>query len=1090
MQLRKLLQLMRLTAFILLTACLQVAARTEGQNITLSVKNVPVKQVFVEIQRQTGLNVLVRESLLEKIGKVTVQVENRPVHEVLEYCFKDQSLIYTIDGGMIVVREKPIYRFDLPVDPLPVDIKGRVVGEGIAPIEGATITIKGTRKGTTTNSNGEFTLTLPNGNAILVVTAVGIEPIEVAVNNRPFIVVLVQIKPSQLDQVKIIGYGSTTERLSTGSVSTVKAEDIAKQPVGNPLAALQGRVTGMTIVQNTGTPGGSYNVLIRGLSSLTQSNEPLYIIDGVPYPAGRMGTINTTLSGGNPLNYVNNADIESISVLKDADATAIYGSRGANGVILITTKKGKAGKAKVDINVYTGIGTTATTPKLLNTQEYLAMRHEAKRNDNAPILPIEFENDINGVWDSTRYTNWQKELLGNTAHTTDAQLSISGGSSNSQYLLSAGYRRQTTVMPGSGADQKGSVHFSMNNVSADNKLTTQLSGSYIAGKSDLPTVDFTGQSGAALPPNAPALYKPDGSINWDGFSVNPIAQLNQLYTANSYNLLGSALISYRPVRALELKATLSYNSLQLNEFIGSPSTAFNPATININRNSTFGNYNNRTWIIEPQANYNAFIGKGSLNVLAGATFQKNVNNRQNMTGSGYSSDALLQSISAAPSLSVSVNNNFQYKYNAVFGRINYNWANKYILNLNARYDGSSRFGPANQFHFFGSAAGAWIFSEEKFMKRGLPFLSFGKLTASYGSTGNDKIGEYSFLDLLIVPTNAVAYQNTTVLTPRNLFNAELAWELTRKAEIGIDLGFFKDNRLLVKANYFRNRTSNQLLPYSLSIVTGFPSLTMNLPALVENTGIELELTSINIRNRHLTWSSSFNFYMPRNKLVEYEGLATSSFANVLVIGEPMTIQKIYNYAGVDPQTGVYTFRDRNGNITANPAPTLDQTQVINPVIRYSGGFNNSVDYKGFTLDFTFYYVKQTGPNAFKQQQLAPPGFATNTTKDVLRRWQKPGDITDVRGFTTSFFAFTNQSIALNSTKGYGDASYIRLNNLSLAYRFPEAITKKLHLQNLRLYAQGQNLLTISDYGNLDPENMSGVAIPPLRIITAGIQITL
>lgn len=1085
----KCLLMMKLIMVCILVASLHVSAESFGQRVTMDVKNAPITQVFRMLSVQTGHEFLLSPTVAEHAAPVTLQVKDMQVDALLERLTKERGLQYEIRNNIIIITRKEITAEAPPAqqpDPQLL-LRGRVTDMSGTGLPGATVMIKGTRRGTQTDVNGYFELRSDQVENALVITYTGFGVVTVkAIPDR---VMTIPLSPStsDLDQVQVIGYGRTSKRFNTGDVATVRAEEIQRNPVSNVLSALQGRVPGLIITQNSGMPGSSFNVNIRGRNSLN-GNEPLYIIDGVPYPSNNLFLLNQTLKGGSYLDYFNPADIESIEVLKDADATSIYGSRGANGVILITTKKGKPGRTRVDVNMYSGFSSAATAPKLLNLQQYLEMRHEAKRNDNLPILPTDY--DLNGTWDSTRSTDWQKMFLKKKAYVNDAQISISGGAGNTTYLIGGGYHRQTSVMLGDGADRRASMHFSTTTETNNKKVAVQLSGSYSYNFNNIRAVDLSSTS-LLLPPNAPDLYNPDGSLNYYQFgtNTNPLTELEKRYKKRGHNLVANAFISYRPFKGLELKTTLGYNNSDINEFLGTPLTYYYPAQLanpNSVSNSNFSEFDNDTWTVEPQALYTIAIGKGVLDALAGATFNSTRSSSQTISAIGFSDDALLENPAAANTTSISGYNQSVYHYNAAFGRIKYMHNNRYLLTLTGRYDGSSRFGPGRQFHFFGSVGAGWIFTEETFIKNNISFLSFGKLRGSYGTTGSDQIGDYSFYDLY---ASVGAYQNIQGLAARRLYNPDLHWELNKKLEGGIELGFLKD-RIFLEVNYYVNRGSDQLLSYTLSSVTGFTGINRNSPATIQNTGLEIVLRTTNIRTKNFTWSTNFNIAANRNKLLEYPGLSESSDDSRFVLNKPVDIIKVFNYAGVDPQTGVYTFYDNKGSIVTTPNATTDRTSIIDLTPRYFGGINNSFQYKGFSLDVLFSFMNRVGYNAFAQQQMLPPGFMLNMTTDALDRWRQPGDITDTRSYTTSLLAFFAQGNARNSTRAYTSAKYARLQNLSFGYQLPQPVLSKWHIAGMRIYLQGQNLFTISSYRNTDPENLNSASLPPLRQYTAGFQITL
>ncbi|THU34736.1 SusC/RagA family TonB-linked outer membrane protein [Niastella caeni] len=1103
---RQILLTMKLTAILLTVVFLQVKADGLSQTVTFSGKDVPLKQVFTAIEKQTGYIFFYNLDIWKDAKPVTIKIKNIIIEEALKLVLRNQPFTYIIENRTIIIRKKETKVEEPGVDnalspPDPIEVRGVITDENGAPAQGVNVMVKGTSKGTTTNLKGEFVLTNVDENAVLLITSVGYDRQEIAIKNKTHITTQLKVAVGNLDEMQVIAYGTTTKRFATGNIATVKAKDIEMQPVNNPLLALQGRVPGLFITQANGLPGTGVTVQIQGRNSIGSGNNPLYIIDGVPYASQMLPTVYAPQFGGfgagSPFNFINPADIESIDILKDADATAIYGSRAANGAILITTKKGKAGKTKVDINLQSGGGKVTRKLDLLNTPQYLEMRNEALKNDGI-ASPSASDYDINGVWDTNKNTDWQNTLIGGTAHYTDIQSSVSGGNSNMQFIVGAGYHKETTVFPGNLADQKGSLHFSINNISTNQKFRIQLSGNYLVDKNQLSSTDLTSYA-TTLPPNAPPLYNEDGSLNWmlnsNGSSTwrNPLSSLSQTYEGKTNNLISNAIISYRVLPELDIRSSFGYTNLQTNEFLGFPLIAERPEDRPFSsRFATYTNAKISSWIIEPQANYKRTIGKAKLDVLVGTTIHQNNNKGDVLGGNGYNSDAVLKDIRSASSVTVNSSVASVYKYNALFGRIIFNFKDKYILNLTARRDGSSRFGSRNQFHNFGSVGVAWIFTQEEFIQKNLSFFSFGKLRGSFGTTGNDQIGDYQFMDLFSPYTDnvGVPYQNTSSLTVNGLPNPYLEWEETRKLQFGIDLGCLKD-RILLTANYVRNRSSNQLLAYNLPTITGFGSIIENFPATVQNSAWEFLLNVTTIKGSNITWSSSLNLTLPKNKLKSFPNLATSNYASSLIIGQPINVQKAFHLLGVDPATGVYQFANKDGSATSSPDYSTDRTVIINTLPKFYGGFQNSFRYKGFQLDILFQFVKQIGPN-YNFGFILPTGFSGyNQPVSVLNRWQKPGDNRPIQRYSSGFNYFSQHFNAkLNSDESYSDASYIRLKNASLSWQLPEAWRRNIHLQDCRLYIQGQNLLTITHFKGMDPENQSTTSLPPLRVLTIGFQVVL
>ncbi len=962
------------------------------------------------------------------------------------------------------------------------EISGIVSDQNGIPIPGVTITVKNTKRGAVTNLDGEYTIRAAS-NSTLVFSYIGFKKQEVTVDGREEISVQIEEDISALGEVKInAGYYSTTERERTGNISKVTAEEIELQPVVSPLQALQGRVAGLEVVDQTGVPGAAPTIRIRGQNSLRNSqndngNLPLYIIDGVPINSGPINSLNqfTSAIGTDPLSGLNISNIESIEILKDADATAIYGSRGANGVILITTKGGSfSGKSDIiEARVYSGISRVANFVDLLETPQYLEVRRQAFENDG--VEPTDANAKDLLLWDQDRNTNWQEVLFGRSAPTFNANLNYSGGGEFTSFNIGASYFNQGSVFPGDYSFEKTTASFALNHQSKNRKLRLNLSVNYGLNDNSLFSSSNFVRNALNLPPNAPRLYNDDGSLNWENSSwSNPLAALEGDGKAQTNNLISNLGLQYDLSPSLTLKANLGYTLLNSKENILLPIEIYDPAIWNrVSNRSQHSFVNRKSWIAEPQLHYKKNKGYHNIDALVGATFQQNNNDNLVINGTGFSDKQLIGNLNAADAVSINNDRKLVYKYQAIFARIGYNWNRTYFLNLTGRRDGSSRFSPENRFANFGAIGMAWIFTNNLFFNENLPFLNFGKLRGSYGITGNDQIGDYRYLD---------TYESTPGpggLYPTQLTNPSFTWETNKKIEAALELGFLKD-RINLNLSWYRNRSSNQLVGYTLPAITGFNTVEANLPATVQNTGVEIELSTLNLKTDQFRWRSSLNLTLPSNKLIKFDDIEQSSYANAYRVGQPLNLATLYQFDGVDPETGYFQVIDINQDGRSDFA---DRTAIRNLGRRFFGGINNTINYKQFSLNFLFEFVKQKGSRYYNNV----PGFLGNVNEGSVSNSSEEENASLQRP-TQSIFGFIAYNDANLSTYAITDASYIRLKTLSLGYQLPEKVTSFIPSSEVQLFVHAQNLFTLTNYDGLDPQNPGSLNLPPLQNITGGVQI--
>lgn len=1100
----KVMKICAVQGIIAITLCGVTLAHTNyaqllDTEVSISITDLPFEKALHEIEAIAKVKFAYSISQLQDEPNVSLKVDKRTLREALDELLAPRKISYKVHEKEAAITLKKA-NGDGNKEQSSVhegtngnggqraliQITGTVTEASTqTPMAGVNVLVKGTLNGTTTDATGKYSLGAED-NDILVFSFIGYGAVEIMVSGRSVIDVSMMEDVQSLNEVVVnAGYWEVKDQERTGNISRVTSEEIQKQPVNNPLQALQGRMPGVYVQQSTGVPGGGFNIQIRGRNSLRdEGNDPLYIIDGVPFTSTSLTSVGRTIVGiGNPLAAINPNDIESIEVLKDADATAVYGSRGANGVVLITTKKGKSGRTKVDFTFLSGVGRIASKMDLLNTPQYVEMRKEAFKNDNRLMTTLRAPDIL--VWDTTRYTDWQKELIGGTANTINTSLSVSGGNANTQFSFSSGYYKETTVFPGNFYFQRFSGSLNVNHTSSNGKFKFNVSANYTGGSNNLYSQDLTGIA-ITLPPNAPALYDPSKKINWDwknSIIQNPLAHLERKYTNNTDNLVTSTLLSYQIIPGLHAKTSVGYTRMAVKEISTNPLSAIPPQFLSTQTGSSnFGNAFIETWIVEPQLDYFKEIGQGNLSILMGTTFQESIQEGETIQATGYTSDALLENILAATDVNVASSNYSQYRYAAIFGRANYIWKEKYIVNLTGRRDGSSRFGPGKQFGNFGAIGLAWIFSNENFIKSGLPFLSFGKLRSSYGSTGSDAIGNYQYLNSYLSTT--YPYNDNSGLVISRLANPDYSWETNRKLELGIELGFIKD-AITFSASWYKNRSSNQLVGLPLPVITGQSSVQFNLPATVENKGWELQINTVNMKHSRFEWLTTFNVTIPKNRLIEFPNLdAFPAYNNIYKEGSSLFLKRTLQSNGVDPTTGSYTFADVN----EDGSVSIDEDGLFLKEIAqsYYGGINNHIRFGRVQLDIFFQFVNQTGSNYMKS--FSSPGMLSNQPNVVLGRWQEAGDNATIQRYSslTSIPYIYNRF----SDNVISDASFIRLKNASLSWQLPEKWLKKLKITGAKLNVQGQNLLTFTNFLGMDPESQNVSFLPPLRVVAAGFQLTL
>ncbi|MCG8319850.1 MAG: TonB-dependent receptor [Cytophagales bacterium] len=1068
----------RYTLLVLLIQCLScimlLAHDTSAQgteNIYLSVnwKNAGLKQVLSDLEQNTQFDFSYKDSEVANLGNISLKAHNKSLKEILIFLSKEKKLNFLRLNDVISVSRIPSGSKLPVVEELDLDreISGKVTDENGQPLPGASIMVKGTNMGTVTDVDGNYTLLVSDEATTLVFSYVGYNPEEVAIGSSATIDMVLYPNVTTLQDVVVIGYGTANKKELTSSIASVNSKQIENLPVVSFDQALQGQIPGVQITNSSGTPGAAVTVRIRGQRSIVAGNEPLYVVDGVPLLQGNItqslgATPGVLLNreGRNTLAGLNPDDIESIQVLKDAAATAIYGSRAANGVVLITTKKGAEGKTKYNLNVFRGWAQETNRVELLNTEEFLTLRREAYTNDNLPI-PEELETA-----NSTTDTDWLDQVL-RTSTISEYQFNMSGGTDKTKFYVSTSYRDEEGILIANRL-RRGTARVNLSHAPTDKaSFGINLSASRIADEFVTPNnLIFNPLRQALLiPPNVPVRDE-NGNLTPSPINIdNPLIAPNHSRVENRTDkIIANAFVNFNLLPWLTFLSNFSYdlNYLREDHFYTPLTRQGAPDGIGF-----YGTRDIGTYAIEPTLEITPIIGEDHiLQGLLGVTYLERTEVRSAQSGTGFPSDNLTYLSSAAVPASVS-STKTGYGFNSLFGRISYSYREKYLASFTLRRDGSSRFGPNNQHGTFWAASAGWNFSEEAFFQDN-SILSFGKLRFSYGITGNDQIGDFDYISAW--EANA-PYLDRTGISKTRIANDNLRWEETGTYNLGLELGFFK-NRISLTTDLFLSKTKDLLFTRPVQSTSGFTELVDNIGD-VENKGLELGISTINI-DRAFKWNTRLNLSFIRNKVIRLldDSPIFAGFMSYIIPGQPLNTYYGYKFLGVDPETGNarYLDVDRNGQISSGRD---DFTILGNNQPDYFGGFTNTFSYKGLQLDVFVQFVQ--GHQNYSQNLNSSTTFiGSGFNQDVLllQRWRGPGDVTNVPRVTTPAGAGLNN---VRSSRFVLDASYVRIKNVTLSYQLPEAWMTRMKLSAARVYVTGQNLITFTDYYGFDPEVNSLIA---------------
>ncbi len=937
-------------------------------------------------------------------------------------------------------------------------------------LPGVNIVLKGTSVGSITDVDGNYTININADGGTLVFSSIGYQTQEIEIGSQSRIDVVLSQDVTQLTEIVVVGYGTQLKQDLTGNIAQVSGEDIKNIPVNSFESAIQGRASGVFIEKSSGKLGEGIKIRVRGSSSISASNQPLYVVDGIPITSDNQAITNNQPT--NPLADINFSDVESIEVLKDASAAAIYGSRASNGVVIITTKRGKAGKTNVNVGYQFGVSEPTNLVDWMNAAEYREIYTESVLNllgidpltatDADRLTAQQWLDETRGWVDgfSTDFdtdTDWQKEAFNDDAGFQQIDISADGGNENTRFFTGISYTDQTGILINNNferisgrlnLDQKASeklsfgvglnfVRTELGRVSNDNAFSTPLQL-------------------VALAPTQRARLD-DGSPNPNTIYYNGLIEKeNSQATTIGFRMLGNANATYKIFDDLSFRTEIGIDVLdnQDDNYQGIVTQDGAPGGEAESRSVRVVNYTTSSFFT-----YNKAINEShDLTAVVGMSFQQSDRNLTSLSARGFPTDDL-NTIESAAENTFQTSSQTGFAFLSYFGRVNYKLNNRFLIGLSGRVDGSSKFGENKRYGFFPAFSAGWIMSEESFIDN-IPAISFLKLRASYGITGNAPVNDFASLGQY----NGAPYTTTSGLRPWTLPSPDLKWETTKQFNIGIDFGVI-DDRITGEIDYYVKNTEDLLLSRPLPSISGFTSIFENVGE-IKNSGIEIVLNSQNLIGA-FKWSTSFNIAFNQNEVTKLNGDADIiSGRNRVRLGEPIGVFVSRKYLGVNPDNGHAIYDDGEGGQTDdyNAAPNL---VIGSPNPDFIGGFTNNFSYKGIELTAFFQFVQ--GNDIYNSggrfQSNNASGFVDNQTRDQLNRWQRPGDITDVPK-AELFGDFIGDG---HSSRYLSDGSYIRLKTLTLGYNFSQELLSRIKIRSARVYLSAQNLLTITDYEGWDPE---------------------
>lgn len=1109
---------------VLVLATLGVAKDGNAQDlmkrtVTFHVADKEIVKVLTTIGHKTNVKFTYLPGIFPAEAKVSAKFKNEPLENVLRALLEPYHVGYQTNGEFIILRKMSApqkggvqdLKVVVPQISQDITVTGKVTDDKGGALPGVSIILKGTQRGTVTNVEGEFSFNVPDKGSVLVFSYVGYLQREVVIANQTSLAIQLLSDNKTLEEVVVVGYGTVKKSDLTGAVSKVGESDIKATPIVALDRALQGRVAGVHVTTNSAQPGGSTTVRIRGTGSVNAGNEPLYVIDG--YPTGN-------------LNSINPSDIESIDILKDASATAIYGSRGSNGVVIVTTKRGKEGQSSVNFESYYGVQSVRRKIPLMNAREYAEFINDTRVNGGS--APYFDGSTADRPLPSTlgEGTDWQDEVL-RQAPIRNYQLSFTGGETKTRYAISGSYYDQQGILKNSYFKRYTLRANLDRDVKSWLKVGLSMQGAYTKSNASRTETDGGINSGVTTSAinyapvfpiynSAGTYYLDQGSLNGN-LVDNPVGLVNEITDQNlNVRLLGNLFADIKLAEGLVFRT--SWGSDILNTKSNYYATRLVRLGATSNGSATINSGFSLNWLNENTLSYTRDFGqKHNLNALVGYTTQGYHNEGVTANAINFTDDfAKFNNLAAGATLQTPGSSASDWALISYLARVNYNFDSRFLVTLTARSDGSSRFGPNNKYGFFPSGAIAWRVINEKFL-RNQEVITDLKLRTSYGLSGNQAIGDYQYLSGLGVSTSVLG-GSTPVLrtgwTPTALNNQDLRWEKNAQFDVGVDVGFL-NNRLQFTADYYIKTTSDLLFSVNVPQTTGYSTALRNI-GKVENRGLELSLSSVNVDKRDFRWNTEFSVALNRNKILTLDGrpeFTTGSGIGhlqvsntvLLKVGEPLgnfygrVMEGIFqnqgeidNSAQKTAKPGDIRYKDINNDGVINDN---DRTIIGNGYPKLFGGLNNTITYKGFELNIFFQGVAGNEILNYLRFDLYNLNGNNNQAKEVVNRWTSTNPSNEIPRATIA----GGQRIL--STFHIEDGAYLRLKNLSLGYNLPSALIKRIAVRNVKVYAAAQNYLTLTRYKGYDPEvsrfgttsisqGMDYGGYPAAKTLLFGLNVTL